>query len=169
VSDRDSFEEYVAARRPALLGTAYLLTGSQADAEDLVQTALVKVVPHWARIAERPDAYVRQVLARESVSRWRRRRWREVPADPVPDGPAQGPDTDARIALRIALGRLPPRQRAVVVLRYYEDLTERETASVLGIAVGTVKSQSHDALVRLRALLPGLDDVNVVAAARPPR
>ena len=71
-----SFEEYVAARRPALLRTAYLLTGSHADAEDLVQTALVKVVPHWRRIADRPEPYVRQVLARESVSRWRRRRWR---------------------------------------------------------------------------------------------
>jgi RNA polymerase sigma-70 factor (sigma-E family) len=149
--DEQGFEAYVAARRPALLRTAYLLTGSHTDAEDLVQVALVKVVPHWRRVAERPEPYVRQVLVRESVSRWRRRRWRETATGAVPDRPEAVGDVDRALDLQAALAALPPRQRAVVVLRYYEDLTERETAQVLGIAVGTVKSQARDALARLRA------------------
>ena len=172
MSDRDGFEEFVAARRPALLRTAYLLTGSHADAEDLVQVALVKVVSQWGRIAGWPEPYVRQVLARESVTRWRRRRWRETATDRPPERAAPGPDLDQREALRRALDALPPRQRAVVVLRYYEDLTETETASVLGIAVGTVKSQARDGLARLRRLLPDLDrdgEITAVAAGRPPR
>lgn len=147
--ERDSFEEFVAARRGALLRTAYLLTGSHEDAEDLVQVALIKAVPHWRKIADQPEPYVRKVLARESVSRWRRRRWREVHTDRVPETAVAAP-TDDRIALREALASLPPRQRAVIVLRYYEDLTEAETARVLGISVGTVKSQARDALARLR-------------------
>jgi RNA polymerase sigma-70 factor (sigma-E family) len=154
VSDRDAaregFEEYVAARRGALLRTAYLMTGSHEDAEDLVQAVLIKVVPHWRRIADHPEPYVRKVLARESVSRWRRRRWREVHTDRVPETPVDGPSAE-RVALQRALARLPPRQRAVIVLRYYEDLTEAQTARTLGISVGTVKSQARDALARLRA------------------
>jgi len=173
VSDRDSFEEYVAARRSALLRTAYLLTGSHADAEDLVQVALVKVVPHWKRIADRPDPYVRKVLARESISRWRRRRWLEIPAHRLPEVSVEAPDAERRVALWRALGSLPPRQRAVIVLRYYEDLTEKETAWVLGIAVGTVKSQARDGLARLRELLPDLeadgDPLSAAAGARRPR
>jgi RNA polymerase sigma-70 factor (sigma-E family) len=157
-ADQSGFEEFVAARRPALLRTAYLLTGNHADAEDLVQAALVKTVPHWRRIADRPEPYVRQVLARESVSRWRRRRWRETPTSDLPERHADGPDLDQREALRRALDVLAPRQRAVIVLRYYEDLTEQETATALGIAVGTVKSQARDGLARLRGLLPGLDE-----------
>jgi RNA polymerase sigma-70 factor (sigma-E family) len=155
--DRAGFEEFVAARRAALLRTAYLLTGSHADAEDLMQVALVKVVPQWKRIADRPEPYVRQVLARESISRWRRRRWRETSTGQLPEHAADGPDVDQRLALQRALGSLAPRQRAVIVLRYYEDLTEKETASVLGIAVGTVKSQARDGLARLRTLLPDLE------------
>ena len=149
MSGPDSFEEYVAARRSALLRTAYLLTGHREDAEDLVQVALVKAVPHWARIAGDPEPYVRKILARESISRWRRRRWREVHTDAVPEGAVEGPGDD-RLVLRAALAGLAPRQRAVIVLRYYEDLTEAETARVLGISVGTVKSQARDALARLR-------------------
>ena len=157
MSDRDDFEVYVAARRAALLRTAYLLTGHHEDAEDLVQLALIKVVPHWRKVADNPEPYVRTVLARESVSRWRRRRWREVSTDTLPDAPAAGASDEAgRLALQAALTRLAPRQRAVLVLRYYEDLTERETADVLGIAVGTVKSQARDGLARLRDLVPGL-------------
>ena len=150
MSDRDSFEQYVAARRGALLRTAYLLTGHREDAEDLVQVALVKVVPKWSRIADDPEPYVRKVLVHESVSRWRRRRWREVHTDRLPESPVEGPGTD-RVALQQALARLAPRQRAVVVLRYYDDLTEAETARLLGVSVGTVKSQARDALARLRA------------------
>jgi RNA polymerase sigma-70 factor (sigma-E family) len=172
-ADQRGFEEFVAARRPALLRTAYLLTGNHADAEDLVQAALVRTVPHWRRIADRPEPYVRQVLVRESVSRWRRRRWRETATDAPPDLAAPAPDLDRRLALQQALGSLAPRQRAVVVLRYYEDLTEAQTAAVLGIAVGTVKSQARDGLARLRALLPDLDadgdPLTSGAGAPPPR
>ena len=171
--DRRGFEEFVAARRPALLRTAYLLTASHADAEDLVQTALINCVAVWKRIADRPEPYVRRVLARESVSRWRRRRWRETSVGAVPEGSTQEQDVAGRLALREALGALPPRQRAVIVLRYYEDLTERDTASVLGIAVGTVKSQAREGLARLRQRLPDLesddDPLTAVVAAPPPR
>jgi RNA polymerase sigma-70 factor (sigma-E family) len=171
--DRAGFEEFVAARRAALLRTAYLLTGSHADAEDLVQVALVKVVPHWKRIADRPEPYVRQVLARESITRWRQRRWREFSTLDLPEHRQPMPDLDQRVTLRRALGALPPRQRAVIVLRYYEDLTEKETASVLGVAVGTVKSQARDGLARLHTLLPDLDvdgdPVSAAAGAPPPR
>lgn len=144
------FTEYVGARRAALLRTAYLLTGDAHDAEDLVQMALVKAVPKWGRIAEDPEPYVRAILARESVNRWRRRRWREIAADQLPDVRHTDADVAEREALRSALAALAPRQRAVVVLRYYEDLTERQTAEALGISVGTVKSQCRDALARLR-------------------
>lgn len=145
-----SFTEYVGARRAALVRTAYLLTGSAEDAEDLVQTALIKAVPKWGRIADDPEPYVRAILARESVNRWRRRRWRELHTDTVPEQHAQTVDIEGRESLRSALAALAPRQRAVIVLRYYEDLTERQTAEVLGISVGTVKSQARDALARLR-------------------
>ena len=155
--DRASFEEYIAARRGVLLRTAYLLTGDHEDAEDLVQVALIKVVPRWSRIADHPEPYVRKVLVHESVSRWRRRRWREVHTDRLPETAVDGPGAD-RVLLQHALAGLAPRQRAVVVLRYYEDLTARETAAVLGVSVGTVKSQGRDALARLRELVPSLAD-----------
>jgi len=170
VSDRDrapaGFEQYVAARRAALLRSAYLLTGQHEDAEDLVQVALVKAVPHWRRIADHPEPYVRRILVRESISPWRSRRWREVATGVLPEAASPATDHDDAAALREALLRLAPRQRAVVVLRYYEDLTERETADALGIAVGTVKSQARDALARLRELVPGIDDEDGVPVAR---
>jgi RNA polymerase sigma-70 factor (sigma-E family) len=147
------FEDFVAARRDALLRTAYLLTGDHHDAEDLVQSALIKVVPKWARIKDRPEPYVRQVLARESVSRWRGRRWREMTTDVVPE--TMHHDSTDRITLLEDLRKLPPRQRAVLVLRYFDDLTEADTAAALGISVGTVKSHVHDALARLRNQQPG--------------
>lgn len=142
------FEEFVVARRDALLRTAYLLTGDHHDAEDLVQSALIKVVPKWTRIKESPERYVRKVLARESVNRWRGRRWREVTTEVVPETVHH--DSTDRIALLEDLRGLAPRQRAVLVLRYFDDLTEAETASALGISVGTVKSHARDALTRLR-------------------
>ena len=151
---RAQFEEYVAARRQALLRTAFLLVGQHADAEDLVQLALIKAMPHWPRIAHDPEAYVRTVLVRESVNRWRRRRWRELSTDAPPERPDETADLTDQTAVRDALMSLAPRQRAVVVLRYFDDLTESQTAQVLGIGVGTVKSQSRDALARLRVLLP---------------
>jgi len=158
VSDRDGFEAFVVARRAALLRTAYLLTGSHEDAEDLVQTALVKVVPKWSRIADHPEPYVRQVLARESINRWRRRRWRELTTDDLPETGVEDGDATDRAVLRAALLGLSPRQRAVVVLRYYEDLTERETADRLGLSLGTVKSYAREGLARLRRVVPALDD-----------
>jgi len=145
------FEEFVIARRPALLRTAYLLTGDHHDAEDLVQSALIKVVSKWARIQHNPEGYVRQVLARESVNRWRSRRWREVTTDVVPEGMyPDSVDSADRIALLEDLRRLPPRQRAVLVLRYFDDLTEADTAAALGISVGSVKSYARESLARLR-------------------
>lgn len=155
---REGFEDFVRARRGALLRTAYLLTGQHADAEDLVQAALIKAVPHWSKIADHPEPYVRRILARESVSRWRRRRWREVSSDDLPETAQRDPDVASREDLRRALASLAPRQRAVIVLRYFEDLSEAETADALDIAVGTVKSQARDALRVLRQRMPGLAD-----------
>ena len=139
------FAEYVAARQTALLRTAYLLTGHRQDAEDLVQMTLVKVVPHWSRLHGDPDAYVRTVMVRESVSRWRRRRWREVVGATAPEPVIDVPSSEARLDLQRALAALAPKQRAVVVLRYLEDLSVAETASALGVAEGTVKTQTRDA------------------------
>jgi RNA polymerase sigma-70 factor (sigma-E family) len=158
---QDGFEEFVAARRPALLRTAYLLTGSHHDAEDLVQTTLLRVVPTWSRIAPHPEAYVRKVLVRESVTRWRGRRWRERSVPQLPEPATPEPSRD-RAALREALATLSPRQRAVLVLRYYDELTEAATAEALGISLGTVKSHARDGLARLRAIAPGFLDEDAV-------
>ena len=150
-----SFTDYVHARRPALLRTAYLLCGDLHDAEDLVQVALTKVVPRWRRNEDDPEPYVRTVLVRENVPRHRRRRWREVPAERVPEtasAPSEG--AEDLLVLDQALRGLAPRQRAVVVLRYLDDLSVEQTAEVLGVSPGTVKSQASDALRRLRSALP---------------
>ena len=156
MGDERDFVAYVEARLPALVRSAYLLTGRQQDAEDLAQATLVKAIPVWGRISGNPDAYIRRIMVNESISRWRRRPARErlVEAPPEPLDP--GPATELGLDLRRALAQLAPRQRAVVVLRYYEDLTEREVADILGVSVGTVKSQARDALARLRSLVPGL-------------
>lgn len=151
---REGFEQFVVARRAALLRSAYLMTGDLDDADDLVQVTLVKAVAKWDRIADRPEPYVRAILAREVTNRWRRRRWREVASADLPDRAGPDVDPDDPELLRAALAALSPRQRAVVVLRYYDDLTERETAEALGISVGTVKSHARDALARLRVLVP---------------
>jgi len=158
---REDFEAFVAARYAALLRTAYLLTGDHHDAEDLLQQSLVKAVGAWRRIDGDPEPYVRTILVRQSVSRWRRRRWRELTTDLPPETAVTDETRDDRVALHRALGGLAPRQRAVIVLRYYQDLTEAQTAEALGIAVGTVKSQARDALRRLRAELPELTDAVV--------
>jgi len=152
MSGYEDFEGFVVARRDALLRTAYLLTGNHHDAEDLVQSTLIKVVPKWSRLKGDPERYVRQVLARESVNRWRGRRWREMTTDTVPETTHSSTDRSStdRIALLDALRTLSPRQRAVVVLRYFEDQTEAETARLLDCSVGTVKSQASRALAKLR-------------------
>ena len=152
---REEFRSYVVARSPALLRTAYMLTGNRADAEDLLQTALAKTCLAWDRIREREavDGYVRRVMVNTQTSFWRRRRVSEHPTDELPDVPAGRDDTadlDLHDALWTALSALPRRQRAMVVLRYYEDLSEAETAQVMGVSVGTVKSTTSRALAKLR-------------------
>lgn len=167
MAPREDFTEFVGARQAALLRTAYLLTGHRQDAEDLVQVALVRAVPHWSRINGDPEAYVRRIIAREHISRWRRRRWREVSTDVVPDSARGVVEHDDALDLRDAMASLAPRQRAVVVLRYYEDLTEVQTAEALGISVGTVKSQARDALARLRRALPDLPEPRPAPTGQP--
>ncbi|WP_223190268.1 SigE family RNA polymerase sigma factor [Nonomuraea terrae] len=169
----DGFREFVLARQQALMRTAYLLTGDAHLAEDLLQTVLVKVVGHWAKLSRsgNPEAYTRKALVNQYIS-WRRRERPELPSAVVPDR-ATGGDESAldRIVLRQALARLAPRQRAVIVLRFWEDLTEAQTADVLGCSVGTVKSQTHHALARLRVIAPELahllDDPEIVEVAGP--
>lgn len=156
----DDFADYVRARQGQLLRAAYLVCGDQQLAEDLLQGALIKLALHWSTVKdEYPDAYVRRILYRDAVSAWRKRR-REVVAGDGPLAAATAPEAmeprGDRVDLMRALAQLAPRQRAVVVLRYFEDRSERDTADALGISVGTVKSQTHDALVRLRAMLPDL-------------
>ncbi|RNL79593.1 SigE family RNA polymerase sigma factor [Nocardioides marmorisolisilvae] len=152
-AERATFEEYVTARRPALVRTAYLLCGDAHLAEDLVQGALIKAVAHWRRIGDNPEPWLRRVMVNDHISGWRKHRGRERLTDTMPERVVEeGRDLGLAEALRL----LPPRQRAVVVLRYYEDLTERETADVLGIALGTVKSQHADAVRRLRELVPSI-------------
>jgi RNA polymerase sigma-70 factor (sigma-E family) len=151
------FRGFVAARGHALLRTAYLLTGDQQNAEDLVQTALEKAVRHWdsIRASAAVESYVRQTMYREQVSLWRRRRLHETTLATVPEprgtpGESADDTLEVRLSMRDALMELGRRQRTVVVLRYFEDLTEQQVAEALGISVGTVKSQSHRALARLR-------------------
>lgn len=150
---REAFRAYVAARSTALLRTAYLLTGNRADAEDLLQTALAKTYLSWDRIRDQQalDGYVRRVMVNTQTSFWRRLR-PERPYDELPDRgvPDRTAHSDLHDALWTALSSLPARQRAMVVLRYYEDLTEAETAEVLHVSVGTVKSTTSRALAKLR-------------------
>ncbi len=158
-SERD-FSEFVAARSMTLLRVAHVLTGDQHRAEDLVQGALTKLAARWQRVDD-PDAYVRRVIYNDQVSVWRRRaRIREDPVAEAPDRPAADgfAGAERRIDLRSALSRLGPRQRAVLVLRFFEDLPEAEVARLLGCSVGTVRSQAHRALARLRTLAPELGD-----------
>lgn len=149
------FASFVGARQQALARFAYLLTGDPHSAEDLVQSALAKAYGHWGRIStmQAPEAYVRTIMVNEHNSWWRRA-WRrkersasdlialtDAPADP----PAEHDDELWQLVLT-----LPPQQRAAIVCRFYEDLSEAQTAEVLGISVGTVKSHTHRALAQLR-------------------
>jgi RNA polymerase sigma-70 factor (sigma-E family) len=152
VADPEGFEEFVAVRSGRLLRTAYLLTHDWARAEDLLQTALARAWLAWGRIRTHPDPYVRKIMVNTYASWWRRRWTSEAPTDRVPDQIAADGylAVDERDALWRALRRLPKRQRAVIVLRYFEDLSEVEIAETLGCAVGTVKSQASKALAKLR-------------------
>jgi RNA polymerase sigma-70 factor (sigma-E family) len=159
----EEFDAYVRSRTPALMRSAYLLTGDQHLAEDLVQSALISTHRAWDRLHRdgHPDAYTRKVMYHLQVSWWRRRRVAEALTGELPERPHHGATDDAaaRLTLRAALLRLTPRQRAVLVLRYFEDRTEVQTAELLGITVGAVKSQTFRALERLRAVAPELADL----------
>ncbi|MFJ9379078.1 SigE family RNA polymerase sigma factor [Streptomyces sp. NPDC101455] len=156
----ESFRDFVDSRSSALLKTAVLLCGGDRHAgEDLLQNALAKAAGRWQRIDE-PEAYVRQILYRQQVSRWRLKwRRREVSVAEPPE-PGAGTDAataaDLRLVMREALSRLTARQRTVLVLRYFEDLPEADVARLLGCSVGTVRSTTHRSLARLRVLAPEL-------------
>ncbi|MFD0899065.1 SigE family RNA polymerase sigma factor [Actinomadura sediminis] len=163
---RESFAAFVAARSGSLIRTAYVLAGDQHAAEDLLQSALAKTAARWGRVRDNPEGYVRRAMYNEQVNRWRRRRRESVVARP-PELPSTGPDVDLRVTLERALLALPPRKRAVLVLRYYEDLPEREIAEIMGCSVGTVRSQAHRAIARLRELAPDLAAHLEPAGSRP--
>ncbi|HEV7708437.1 MAG TPA: SigE family RNA polymerase sigma factor [Asanoa sp.] len=155
------FSEFVAARSHALFRTALALTGHRQQAEDLLQTVLIKGARHWPRIRTgAPEAYLRTALYRQQTSWWRSlRRHRELSTDVLPEAAAANDPThtvDLHLALRQALGRLAPKHRAVLVLRYFEDRPDAEIALILGCTESTVRSQAARALARLRQLAPEL-------------
>lgn len=155
---RHAFDEFVRTRTPALARTAYLLTGDAHIAEDLVQTALFKAARAWHRIEGNPEPYVRRILYTQNVSWWRRRHLKETTLGMYDDAAAAA-DADLRLSLEAALARLTERQRTVLVLRFFEDLTEVQTAAALGIGAGTVKSTTREALARLRVIAPHLEEL----------
>ena len=152
----EGFREFVLSASPGLLRTGWMLTGDRALAEDLLQTALAKTWPHWSRIAKdgMPAAYVRTVMVRTYAS-WAGRRWSgETPSEALPESFAEDGAfgaADERDRLQRALATLPRQQRAVIVLRYYLDLSEQQAADAIGCSVGTIKTQASRALSRLRA------------------
>ena len=173
----DGFTEFVLGRSASLYRTAVLLTRDPDTAQDLLQAALAKAWRAWDRIEGEPSAYVRRIVVNEFLSD-RSRKWRgEQPTEELPDAPVHdrltsGPGDPAatatgRVSLVVAVGELPPRQRAVVVLCYFHDLTEAQTAEVLGVNVGTVKSQNSKALAALRISDHLTDEVASEGAAVP--
>ena len=165
------YDRFVRSRTPSLLRSAYLLTGDQHLAEDLVQTALARTHRAWSRLREsgNAEAYARRVMYHLQVSWWRRSRVPETLSGWVPDRPGPfdpGDRIAVRTTLRQALARLTASQRAVLVLRFFEDRSEAETAEVLGVSVGTVKSQTSRALQRLRKVAPELADLYLVGGQR---
>jgi RNA polymerase sigma-70 factor (sigma-E family) len=159
-ADELTFGEFMAARWGPLYRTAFLLTGDRHEAEDLLQGALARTCVKWDGIRDKraADSYVRQAMVNQMARQWRRR-GREVVTDEVPDrGHGGGVDVRAdHLALWEEIRKLPPRMRATLVLRYVEDLTAEDTARQLGCSVGSVKSQTHHAIKRLRAALPTLE------------
>jgi RNA polymerase sigma-70 factor (sigma-E family) len=155
----EEFRQFMHGRWPTMVRLAYGLTGDLGHAEDVAQAAFAKAYTSWPRVirSENPDAYVRKILVNENRNRFRRRRVRELPTGSPPerDGPDALRHVDDRSALLAALQTLAPRQRAVIVLRYWLDLSEAEAAATLNCSVGTVKSQTSRALAALRRS-PGL-------------
>lgn len=157
------FEEFVTARTPGLSRVAFLLTGDHHLAEDLLQVALSQVASRWPEVRNgNPEAYVRRCLVNELTSWRRRRRYHERPVESAVDT-ADPTDVATSVVRRLVVGRalaqLTPRQRAVLVLRFFEDLSEADTAEIMGVSVGTVKSQTSHALARLRAAAPELSEL----------
>ncbi len=152
--ERQQFEEFMTSRWPGLVRLAFGLTGDRWLAEDLAQTALASAYASWWRVrgADDPDAYVRRILINASKSRFRRHRVAEQPGAVAPEAATADPtaSVDDRSALLGALRQLPPRQRAVVVLRYWEDLSDAQAAELLGCSASTVRSQAARALAKLR-------------------
>ena len=151
---RDRFREYAVAAQPHLRRSAYLLCGDWHTAEDLVQTTFGRLFRSWPKVtrADSVDAYARTVLFRAFLD-LKRKEDRTVPLDGVPEPAADPDNADLRVAVRSALDTLPPRARAVVVLRFWEDLTVEQTADALGVSTGTVKSQTSRAIAILRQRL----------------
>jgi RNA polymerase sigma-70 factor (sigma-E family) len=149
------FDEFVLARQQKLLRTAFLLCGDWHLAEDLTQNALAKVYVAWARIQRvgSVDAYVHRILFRTYIDTYRRRRKQEILSAAVPDVAGVEPESEVRMALLTALGRITPRYRAVLILRFWEDWSVGDTADALGISTGTVKSHTHRGLEQLRSVL----------------
>ncbi|MBB5872445.1 RNA polymerase sigma-70 factor (sigma-E family) [Allocatelliglobosispora scoriae] len=154
----DGFREFVEVRYTELLRTAFLLTGRIEAAEDLVQSSLLNAMGRWSSIDE-PMAYLRRAMVNQRTSIWRRFGSRELLVGSVPDRarPDEAGLRAERDELVAALRRLPPKMRAVLVLRYWEDLSEAETAEIIGVSVGTVKSQASRGLARLREALGAAD------------
>jgi RNA polymerase sigma-70 factor (sigma-E family) len=163
---RRTLERFVAERGDRLLRTAALLAGSRADGEDLLQSALERLLRHWRRIDGDPENYVRRTLYNLAADEWRRQRVRQRKAVLFEPAPPVDPATavDLRDAVVRVLVRLPPRQRAVLVLRYFEQLSEAETAQALGCSVGTVKSAAARGLARLREMTASADNAEAAAA-----
>lgn len=162
------FDTFVRTRTPALLRSAYLLTGDQHLAEDLVQSALARTHRSWRRLHDgaNVEAYTRKTMYHLQVSWWRRRRVAESMTGELPeprrgDRPDHAQQTTLRLALQAALWKLSAKQRAVLVLRFFEDRSEAEAAELLGVTAGTVKSQTNRALARLRTVAPELADAYV--------
>jgi RNA polymerase sigma-70 factor (sigma-E family) len=166
-SEEDRFTEFVRAHTATLFRTAYLATGDYQRAEDLLQTTLVRIYQRWSRVEamDRPAAYARKVLLSQSASWWRRRSSHESPQLVLEEQAWAGRLDEVAEHERVwaAVLTLPPRQRAVMVLRYYQDMPEAEIADTLGMAPGTVKSHAHAASQKLAVLLGG----NAAAAGRP--
>ena len=161
--DEADFTDFVTHRASALLRTAFLLCGGdQGAAEDLLQDVLERIYPRWRRIRNRPEPYVRASLANAAANRWRRRsrRVREVPLDHATEITRSGHEEQVADHDRVvrALRELPPRMRAVLVLRFFDDMSEADIAKALRCSIGTVKSQTSRGLARLRELLDDEED-----------
>ncbi|MEU6920475.1 MULTISPECIES: SigE family RNA polymerase sigma factor [unclassified Streptomyces] len=155
-AQEDQYLEFVAERAKALYRSAYVLAAGDAHlAEDLVQETLSRVYVHWKRVAraDSPAAYAQTILVRASLTLRRRRSTGERPTGNMPDSATAGPDAALRLTLLDALGQLPPRDRAVLLLRYWEDRSVEETARMLKLSSSAVRSQGTRALNRVRALL----------------